>query len=241
MSYSGRRDARAGVSHSVGNSDGRQVYTISLAGCWAVSVYERTAARRCLAPCPRGVGGPGLEPDHIPLADLPADGQRWNADVRLLRLFSRDKPRVEKITWLQDDGRTRGARGRPVGETLDRQSCQSCQRLDHALVLRVRATAVEWLYGSVPLRFRRSSRRSTTACTRFRARSRRWAAVRMRAVAVRINSSDLALSLRESETGSSSGRPSSAAIAAILASDMPAGGLYVLQGTPALAEHAGQL
>ena len=47
-----------------------------------------------------------IEPDyrgHRIQVDAIAAGDRWNAEVRILRLFSREKPHVETVRCLDGD------------------------------------------------------------------------------------------------------------------------------------------
>ena len=43
---------------------------------------------------------------------------RWNAEVRTLRLFSQDKPYVDTVTCLKDDARPGRAQRRNLGEAV---------------------------------------------------------------------------------------------------------------------------
>jgi len=57
-----------------------------------------------------------IEVEAIKAEGAAADG-RYNADVRMLRLFSRDKPCAERVL-LQADARSRRARRRDLGQAL---------------------------------------------------------------------------------------------------------------------------
>ena len=54
---------------------------------------------------------------RIEIEAVAADG-RWNADVRMRRLFSQEKPRVERVTCFKANAgssRARGANSEPSG------------------------------------------------------------------------------------------------------------------------------
>jgi hypothetical protein len=60
---------------------------------------------------------------RIEVNAVAVDG-RYNAEVRILRLFSRDKPHVETVTCLKLTPELAEYAGELLGEAMDRSQCE---------------------------------------------------------------------------------------------------------------------